>query len=1244
MNLERIFVQLIEDNPADARLVKEALRNEPGMVIKTADRISTAIGSLSDGQTDVILLDLGLPDSEGLDALHVLSNVASHVPIVVITGHEDEELGRRIIGMGAQDYLVKPVMPGTLLARTLYFAIERKRAEVELRGSEAKYRQLHESLMDGFVSVDLQGRIMESNSTYQQMLGYSGEELRSLTIKQLTPECWHEREDEIIAEQIMPRGYSDVYEKEYRRKSGEVFPIELRTSLLRDASGARVGMWAIVRDLTERKRAEKALRESEESIRRKLDSVLSPEGDWGALELADIIDSQGIQSLMDRFYELARIPMSIVDLKGRILVGVGWQDICSKFHRMHPDACRHCIESDLELTHGIGAGDYKIYKCKNNMWDVATPIVVGERHVGNVFVGQFFFEDELLDYKLFRSQARRYGFNEEAYISALESVPRLNRESLNTGLSFLMRLAVMISKLSYSNIKLARSLAERDCLTNSLSESEERFRQLFNAATVPLCFVDKEGVLEDINDRFTHTLGYTIEDVPTLREWWQLACPDPDYSRWAAETWNASLQRAILRNTDIDPIECRITCKNGDERTLVISGITIGENFLATFFDITDRKRAEESLRTSEAQLSDALKTALLGYWEYDVANNLFTFNNHFYAIMRTNAESEGGYTMTAAQYVDRFVHPDDRSKVRAELQINIKSADSYYGGWMEHRIVYADGESGYVSVRFFAITDEEGRLIKTSGVSQDITERRRVEEALKKSESQYRLIADNTTDVIWLYDLALDQFAYISPSVKKLWGYDVEEALRLKIQDSLTPECNRRMTESVARQIAGFKAGDDFMHTQTYEVDRLRKDGSIVTTEAVITLISDEQRNVSQIQGISRDITERKLLQRQLLQAQKMEAVGRLAGGIAHDFNNLLTIIIGYSDSLLNHLPRGAPAREELELIRRSGDRAAALTSKLLAFSRKQIIQLKVIDLKNQIQESLKLLRRLIGEDIELTTTLAPDLGCVKADVTQIEQIMMNLAVNSRDAMPQGGKLILEAANVYLDEEFVSNHVGARQGEYIMLAMTDTGLGMSAETKAHLFEPFFTTKEIGKGTGLGLAIVYGIVTQSGGFITVESELQQGTTFRIYLPRVERSELHVKPSEPVSTNGSGTILLVEDADDVRKLASRFLQEKGYAVLAADNGPSAIRMAKEHEGIIHLLLTDMVMPGGMTGLEVAKSIRNSYPDVKVIIITGYIGGVASVDSALNSDIALLQKPFTANDLIHQVHKVLQEGKV
>jgi PAS domain S-box-containing protein len=960
----------------------------------------------------------------------------------------------------------------------------------------------------------MQGRIVDFNSPFQRMLGYSEDELRSLTYMQLTPEWWHPSEARIIKEQIIPQGYSDIYEKEYRCKSGKILSVELRTFLLKNELGDPIGMWAIVRDLTERKQAEESLHASEESIRRKLSSILSLDGDLKSLELADIIDPEEIQSLMESFYELVHIPVSIVDISGRIIVGVGWQEICMKFHRTHTDVCQRCLESDLELSRGISRGEFMMYKCKNNMWDVATPIIVGTRHLGNIFSGPFLLQDELLDYEIFRSQARKYGFDENAYIGALERAPRLSRETVNAGMAFFTKLAVMISELSFSNIKLARSLAERD---------------------------------------------------------------------------------QLMAHQHIN-----------------------------------------------EARLSNAITIAKLGYWEYDIIKEIFTFNDHFYVMMRTTADREGGYLMTAARYVERFVHCDDRFLVRDDFRKSREVVDPNFIGHSEHRIIYGDGESGYVSVRYFVQMDSHGKAIKTHGVNQDITERKRIEDALQSREAQYRLITDNITDVIWLFDLSSKHITYISPSVEKLWGLTIDEALRQDWKDILTPESNRILIETLPDRIAAFQAGNDSVRTQTCDIDQLRKDGSIVTTETTSTLIADEQRHVRQIQGISRDITERRLLQRQFLQAQKMEAVGRLAGGIAHDFNNLLTVIIGYSHSLLSSLPKGAPMREEMELIKNSGDRAASLTSKLLAFSRKQVLQLKIIDFKALIQECIKLLRRLIGEDIELSTTFAPDLGHIKADATQMEQVIMNLAINSRDAMPRGGTLTMEASNVRLDALFVHDHVGAQVGEYVMLAISDSGTGMNEETKIHLFEPFFTTKEMGKGTGLGLATVFGIVTQSGGFISVESELGQGTTFKIYLPQVDGGHENVHAIKAAVHRGSETILFVEDSADIRALASRFLREKGYAVIEADSGPNAVKIAENHVGTIHLIITDMIMPGGMSGVDVSRMLRSLYTHIKTIIITGHIGEFAT-DVIISPDIPILQKPFTTDDLLRKLQEVLQESK-
>jgi PAS domain S-box-containing protein len=388
-------------------------------------------------------------------------------------------------------------------------------------------------------------------------------------------------------------------------------------------------------------------------------------------------------------------------------------------------------------------------------------------------------------------------------------------------------------------------------------------------------------------------------------------------------------------------------------------------------------------------------------------------------------------------------------------------------------------------------------------------------------------------------------------------------------------------------------------------------------------------------------DETERNLLQKQFIEAQKMEAIGRLAGGIAHDFNNLLTIIIGCSNFLLSDIPPDNPAHADAEQIKNAGTRAAALASKLLAFSRKQILRPRVIDLNAAVQENSRLLRRVIGEDIDLVTFPAPDLGSVKADPTQIEQVIMNLAVNARDAMPDGGKLTLETANVDLDQSFVSSHSECTMGAFVMLAIKDTGTGMDAETRAHLFEPFFTTKEEGKGTGLGLATVYGIVKQCGGYITVDSAPGRGSTFRIYFPRVDEAAEKTKAAPMSVAGGSETILVVEDMEEVRAMAVRALQAKGYKVLESKDGPDALKAASEYAGKIDLVATDLILPGGINGRELAGRLATSRPGVKVLYISGYAGVLATKDFA-DPNLAFLPKPYTGEDLARKVREVLQKN--
>ena len=417
------------------------------------------------------------------------------------------------------------------------------------------------------------------------------------------------------------------------------------------------------------------------------------------------------------------------------------------------------------------------------------------------------------------------------------------------------------------------------------------------------------------------------------------------------------------------------------------------------------------------------------------------------------------------------------------------------------------------------------------------------------------------------------------------------------------------------------------------------RRDGRLLTVQLSVRAVRNRAGQVEYYETFVRDVTDQRRLQQQVLQSQKMEAVGRLAGGIAHDFNNLLTVITSYSDLLLEDLAPGDAKRDDLEQVRKAADGAAALTRQLLAFSRQQVVEPRVVSLNTVVEGLQKILRRVIGEDIELTTTLAPDLGAVRADVGQLEQVLMNLAVNARDAMPTGGRLTVETANVEHDPDYARDREAAAVRQFAMLAVSDTGCGMDEATKARIFEPFFTTKEPGKGTGLGLATVYGIVKQAGGFIWVYSEPGQGTSFKIYLPEVDATaERTTAVAGARAPRGTETVLLVEDAAAVRAVTKQVLERQGYVVLEAPDGEAALRLAQQHRGPIHLLLTDVVMPR-VSGRELAERLTQVRPDMRVLYASGYTDDSVVRHGILELGTAYLQKPFSPESLARKVRDVL-----
>jgi two-component system cell cycle sensor histidine kinase/response regulator CckA len=592
------------------------------------------------------------------------------------------------------------------------------------------------------------------------------------------------------------------------------------------------------------------------------------------------------------------------------------------------------------------------------------------------------------------------------------------------------------------------------------------------------------------------------------------------------------------------------------------------------------------------------------------------------------------GYSPAELQQSSAFeqIHSDDRERVRAAADEARRTGE---GKLLEYRIRHKDGTWRVLESTSSVIHGGNGEPDMLVIVNRDISVRKQAEEALRLSEMSFRSVVEGAP--YGICRVSVDgRLLRSNTALRRILGYQTStELLGATLRDDVfrEPADFQRLVE-LLRRVDEFKDLD---------LEWKRQDGSPITLRCSgrIVLGTDEESTCYEV--FVEDITERRVLERQLRMAAKMEAVGRLSGGIAHDFNNLLGVIIGYSQILARKMDRDNSLHEYIEEIEKAGQRATALTRQLLAFSRQQILSPTVLNLNELVSDMVKMLPRLIGEDIAVSTNLDPAIGQVKADQGQVEQVVMNLAVNARDAMPSGGTLVIKTSNVTLDEMYARQHPGAKPGEYAMLSVADSGIGMNSEILLHIFEPFFTTKDIGKGTGLGLATVYGVVKQSGGYIWVDSEPDKGSCFQVFLPRVAEDvtrRVQETSSSPFFRGGE-TILVAEDAEPLRKLAQTFLVDRGFNVLMASSGEEALQIAKNFPGRVHLLLTDVVMPG-MNGRVLGEHLLEKRPEMKVLYMSGYTDSFIAGHGVLEQGTHLLHKPFTEGALIDKVCEVLNSA--
>lgn len=782
--------------------------------------------------------------------------------------------------------------------------------------------------------------------------------------------------------------------------------------------------------------------------------------------------------------------------------------------------------------------------------------------------------------------------------------------------------------LSLNNKRLLNEIKERTQAEKAMQESHNMLHMVLNAIPSRVFWKDLDSVYLGCNQVFAHDAGCSSAEQVIGKNDFDLVWADQAESQKAADKLVLASGEARLN------FEEPRTTSDGKQIWFETSKIPLANidgkviGILGVYNDITERKEAKRKLEQEEEHYRVLVESITNGVQESDIDGTV-TFSNTAYHTMLGYAPGE----LIGKKMWDRLDSEGSQNELRDYYAFILENEPHPTPYLTKNRT--KDGRIIDVQIDWNYKRDMKGNVIGFISVITDITERIQFEKSLSESEERYRDLFENANDIIQILNKD-GHFLFVNRSWREVFGYSQEEITDMTVFDLIHQDCSEICENTFNRIIAEGRLNN-------FQTSFVTKNGRKVLLAGSASC-KFEEGEVQSIRCMFRDITEQKNLEAQFLQAQKMEAIGRLAGGVAHDFNNMLTTIIGYSDLVLMQLQDGHPFKEQLKAINKAGKSSADLTRQLLAFSRKQLLEIKAINLNKIIDDLSKMLQRMLGEDVELRSNLRAVKSDIMADPVQLEQILMNLAVNSRDAMPNGGELIIETAECYLDENYVKTHKGMKPGEYVQLSVRDTGEGMAQEVQEKIFEPFFTTKEEGKGTGLGLATIYGIVKQHASYIYVESEINKGTCFKIFFPvaAMKSEQSGIQSQEAALPGGNETVLVVDDNQSVREVICETLRPLGYRILEAKSGEDALTLAKNVEDPIQLLLTDVIMPK-MNGLELAEKLQGTRPEMKQIFMSGYSGDVLLDRGNLKPGLHLLNKPLSPNRLATMIRDVLREKK-
>ncbi len=1154
------------------------------------------------------------------------------------------------------------------LAGDLSFALSRLDNQEALAESQRRYSEIFNRNRDGYVMVNAGGGIIDANPAFCEMLGYSLDELKSLkNFYQITPQRWREWEkEEIWNKRLLGSGYSGIYEKEYVRKDGTVFPVELQSYAVFDDEGQPEYLLGVARDVSDLRRSEQALHEA-------------------IIRQQTAVHAGGV-GLWDWDLKTNRVTYSS---EWKRQIGYEDDEIGDSYEewesRVHPDD----LEPILEEIHSYIAEDRPSYEVEfrfrhkdgSYRWILAQASVLKDEsgnpvrtlgsHVDITELRQAIealnaslkeqeavFESSLVGIMVLRNRtitkvnrrmAEMLGYSPDEIEGRSPEQLHLSYENfVEFGDEYYWRLAEKeIVKVEYplkhkdgrtvwclfsgkaiappdlgrGAVWVIDDITERKKMEEKLCESEHRFRSFVENAGEIVYALSPDGTFTYISPNWLQFMGEPPEAA--------IGGPfEPYVHPEDSQVCRDFLAKVLRTGERQESVEYRVRHADGTWRWHVSTGSPLRDesgnvaSYVAIARDVTAQRQAEKALRESEARFTDILeKLESIPVQGYDSDRRVIYWNSA--------SSSVYGYTRKEAlgQRLEDLIVPESiREQVIRDVNSWLSGGPAIPAGELILRDKYGIAVPVYSSHVLHVTESGEKELFCF-----DVDLR-----SLRQKEDELRRLAtaiDQAGEVVVITDTD-GKIQYVNPAFERTTGYSREEALGQNPRILKSGEQKDEVYAELWKTISSGSVWEGRL------VNR-RKDGSLYSEDATISPVRDESGEIMAYVAVKRDITRELELERQYHQSQKMEAIGQLTGGVAHDFNNLLHVIIGSTEMAKGDLEPGHKALELLSEVSEAGERAANLVKQLLLFSRRQIMQPSVLSLNTAIEDLLRMLRRIIGEHIQLRWQPGKTAGRIHADRGMIEQAVLNLCINARDAMPEGGTLTIETEDIEIDDEYCKEHAWASRGRYVLLRIYDTGTGIDEETLNHIFEPFFTTKDIGKGTGLGLATVYGIVKQHCGMITVESEVGKGSVFRLYFPvsKIAKPVSDERPTNGIE-GGTETILLAEDDDMVRKVARNILERSGYAVITANDGLRAVEKFREHKESIDMIILDVVMPE-MSGREVFDHLQEMQPDLPALFTSGYSENAIHTDFILNEGLRFLQKPYAPNALLEAVRSTLDQ---